>query len=65
VIRVGDRNLPWREGMTVLDLLEDLGDDFPYPVVRINKRYISRPNFKDTIIPDETEIFLIQMIAGG
>ena len=65
MIRVGNKKFNWREGMTVQDLLEDLGDDFPYPVVRINRRYISRQDFKDTKIPDDAEIYLIQMIAGG
>ncbi len=65
MIRVGEKRLPWRDGMTVADLLEDLGDDHPYPVVRINKRYVSRPYFRDTKIPDDAEVFLIQMIAGG
>ena len=65
MIRVGKKDLPWREGMTVADLLNDLGDSYPYSAVRINQRTISRPNFDKTTIPDNTEVFLIPMIAGG
>jgi len=51
--------------MTVYDFLEDPGDLFPYAVVRFNGKIICRPDFKKTRIPDETEIFLIPMVAGG
>jgi sulfur carrier protein ThiS len=65
MIRVGDQTLPWYEGMTVADLLRDMGETHPYPVVRINTQYVSRPNFTRTAIPDEAVVYLIPMIAGG
>ena len=65
MIRVADKTLAWYEGMTVSDVLKELADSQPYAVVRINETYVSRPNFDKTIIPDEAEIFLIPMIAGG
>jgi thiamine biosynthesis protein ThiS len=65
MIRVGSRDLPWREGMTVADLLKDLGDPYPYAVVRINDKTVSKPNFDKTPVPDNSEVFLIPMIAGG
>jgi hypothetical protein len=34
-------------------------------VVRINEQYITRPNFSKTIVPDNAQVFLIPMIAGG
>ena len=60
----GDRQ-PWREGMTIADLLEALSDPYSYAVVRINDQYFSKPNFAKTLVPDEAEVFLIPMIAGG
>jgi thiamine biosynthesis protein ThiS len=65
VIRVAGKEHPWRRGMTVADLLRESGDPQDYPVVRINDQYVSRPNFAETAIPDNAEIFLIPMIAGG
>jgi len=65
MIRVGDQTFPWYEGMTIADLLRDIGETHPYPVVRINTRYVSRPNFDRTPIPDEADVYLIPMIAGG
>ena len=65
MIKVSDKTVTWHEGMTVTDLLKELNDAHPYAVVRINDRYVSRPNFDRTTIPDNSEVFLIPMIAGG
>lgn len=65
MIQVGGKQIAWREGMTVSDLLEALDDPHPYAVVRINQQYVTRPHFKDTTVPDDVEVFLIPMIAGG
>lgn len=65
MIQVAGKQLPWHAGMTVSDLLEMLEDPHPYAVVRINEQYVTRPNFANTIIPDNAQVFLIPMIAGG
>ena len=65
MIEVAGQQMAWQEGMTVLDLLEALKDPHPYAVVRINEQYVTQPNFEHTLIPDEAEVFLIPMIAGG
>jgi sulfur carrier protein ThiS len=65
MIRVGKRNLPWHEGMTVSDLLKEMGDPYPYPVVRIKEKTITRPYFDQTLVPDKSEVFLLSTIAGG
>lgn len=65
MIKVGDREIPWREGMTVADLIRALDDPYPYAVVRINGKTVSRPNFEKTLVPDQSEVFLIPMVAGG
>lgn len=65
MIRVNDKEHPWRQGMTVADLLRELGNQHHYAVVRINDRRVSRPSFEKTEIPDRSEVFLIPMIAGG
>jgi len=66
MIKVADHAINWREGMTISDLLIEINDDpHPYAVVRINQSYVSRPNFDKTIIPDDAEVYLIPMVAGG
>jgi sulfur carrier protein ThiS len=65
VIKVGNQTIAWREGLTISDLLSEINDPHPYAVVRIDQTYVSRPNFDKTIIPDDAEVFLIPMVAGG
>ena len=65
MIKIKGKDFPWREGMTVADLLKDLDDSYTYILVRINDNQISRPNFDKTLIPDNSEVFLVSMVAGG
>ncbi len=65
MIRVNGKARPWQEGMTVSDLLKTVKNAHLYAVVRINGDTVSRPHFAETRIPDEAEIYLIPMIAGG
>mgnify|MGYP000039621202 FL=1 len=65
MIRVGGKEHPWREGLTVAELLAELGRAEDTPVVRVNDTFVSRPRFGATRIPDGAEVFLIPMIAGG
>lgn len=65
MISVDDKSHPWRESMTVSDLLKDLDDQYPYVVVRVNNKYISKPNFEKNLIPDNAIVHLMPMIAGG
>jgi len=65
VIRIRDRMIPWRKGMTVADLLRELDDPYPYAVVIIDGRTVTRPNFENTPVPDDSEVRLIPMVAGG
>jgi thiamine biosynthesis protein ThiS len=65
MIKVADHTIDWHEGMTVSELLGEINDPYPYAVVRINETYVSRPNFDRATIPDEAEVYLIPMVAGG
>jgi len=65
VIKVKGKEFPWREGMTVADLLKDLDDSYTYVLVRINHKQVSKPDFDKTVIPDNSEVFLVPMVAGG
>jgi thiamine biosynthesis protein ThiS len=65
MIQVAGKQIAWREGMTVSDLLAELEDPHPYAVIRINTQYVTRPNFEHTLVPDDAEVFLIPTVAGG
>jgi sulfur carrier protein ThiS len=65
MIRVGDKTYPWHDGLTVADLLEMIEDAKDCAVVRLNNKLVSKPNFETSLVPDNAEIILIPMIAGG
>ncbi len=65
MIRVNDKEIPWEEGMTVSDVLAAIDDPYPYAVVRVNQKTVSRPNFDHVLVPDGAEVFPITMVAGG
>ncbi|HSR10453.1 MAG TPA: MoaD/ThiS family protein [Thermodesulfobacteriota bacterium] len=65
MVRVAGREIFWREGMTVSDVLNELGDAYPYPVVRIRDRFIAKPDFDKATVPNNSEVHLIPLVAGG
>ena len=65
MIKINGKEHSWYEGMTIKDLLKNLDNSHLYAVVRINEKHISRPYFEKTLVADNTEVFLIPMIAGG
>jgi sulfur carrier protein ThiS len=65
MVRVDGKECYWRDGITVADLLEELGDPYPYPAVRIRDRLISRPDFERATVPKGAEVYLIPLISGG
>ena len=65
MITLDGHQMPWKKGMTVSQLLEEIVDTHQYAVIRVNDQYVSRPNFDSYMIPDSAEIYLIPMIAGG
>lgn len=65
MITVDGEQMPWQKDMTVSRLLREITDARQYAVIRVNDRYVSRPSFDTYIIPDNAQIYLIPMIAGG
>lgn len=65
MVRVDDKDVQWREGMTIADLLKVLGDPYPYAAARIDGRVISERDFAKFRVTDGSEVFLIPMIVGG
>ncbi|MBW2055034.1 MAG: MoaD/ThiS family protein [Deltaproteobacteria bacterium] len=65
MIKINGKEHSWYEGMTIKDLLKNLNNAHLYAVVRINEKHISMPYFEKTLVPDNSEVFLIPMIAGG
>ncbi len=65
MVLVEGKEFHWREGMTVADLLSELGDTYHYAVVRVNGTVISGPDFEKALVPRGSEVDLIPLVAGG
>ncbi len=65
MITVDGKKFPWRQGLDVEQLLEYVEKPEQYAVIRLNGKLVSRPVFKKTLVPDNAEVVLIPMIAGG
>ncbi|MGA3172865.1 MAG: sulfur carrier protein ThiS [Syntrophorhabdales bacterium] len=65
MVTVDGRQIEWREGMTVADLLRELGDSYPYAAVRIEGHVVTGPDFGKAEIPDNVEVCLLPLVAGG
>jgi len=65
MIRVNGDQSPWREGMTIRDLLEERNFTFPMIAVWVNGTPHKREEFASVRIPDGAEVQAIHMISGG
>ncbi len=57
--------LPWREGMTVRDVLTAMKYTFPHIIVVINGDIVRHDAYDTTPVPDEADVRVVHMIAGG
>ena len=65
MVKVGDKQFAWHDGLTVAGLLELLGDEYDYPAVKLGQEIISKAKFAQTPVPDGAQLHLIPLIAGG
>jgi thiamine biosynthesis protein ThiS len=65
VIIVNGKETAWRPGLTVQQLLKDLGNNFPIVVVKIDGKPVPKKEFDTFEIPDDVEVSTVDIIAGG
>lgn len=65
MVYLGEQEIPWRTGMTVASVLEQIEDGHLYAVVKLDGRLVARPHFATTPVSDGARIAPIPMIAGG
>ena len=64
-IEVNGKEIEWVKNETINQLLKRMKYSFPLIVVKINKEVISRNNYSNYIIPDNSKVNIIHMISGG
>jgi len=65
MIEVDEKLLPWSENMTLVIVFKMLDNVEFCSVVRLNGKLVSSPKFAETIIPDNSKIQLLPLVAGG
>ena len=57
--------LSWYTGMTVRDVLAAMKYTFPHIIVVINGTVVRHDAYDTTTIPDDADVRVVHMIAGG
>ena len=65
VITVGDKALPWREGLTLADIVRELDLPADYAYASIAGKLIWKKDWATTVVPDRAKIRFHGIIAGG
>ena len=61
----GQKKIKWKEGMTVRDMLEEMGFDSPLITVTINGEHVLEDEFDEYKIPDQADVRAIHLHHGG
>ncbi|NOR16013.1 MAG: sulfur carrier protein ThiS [Candidatus Aminicenantes bacterium] len=64
-ITVNGRTVPWQEGMTIQTVLEVMNYTFRLLVVKLDGRLIKKEKYKSTAVPENADVKVIHMVAGG
>jgi sulfur carrier protein len=66
VILVNNRDkVAWEEGLTVSALLERFRYTFPHIIVKVDGEVVPREEYPARTIPDDADVWVIHLIAGG
>jgi sulfur carrier protein len=65
VITAKGKQLDWHEGLTVREVLDILGYNFPSVLVRVNGTIVRRKAWDSAVVPDEAQVEVRPIIAGG
>lgn len=66
MVRVNDQSeVQWRECLTVATLLREMHYTFPRLVVSVNGSIVNPEEYETYVIPDEADVQVIHLMAGG
>jgi sulfur carrier protein len=65
MITAKGKKLDWHEGLTVREVLDTLGYNFPSVLVRVNGGIVKRKEWDNSIVPDEADVEVRPIVAGG
>ena len=66
MITVNDMHkLEWKEGMTVADIMEELGYNYALITTTVNDEYVDPDSYDTYEVPDEADVKAIHIAHGG
>ena len=65
MIKATGKPMAWREGLTVQDVLDSLGDTPPGAIVLLDSKPVPLQKWAATPVPDGAEVAVYPMMAGG
>ena len=64
-ITVNGDSHPWREGLTVDQLMEEKSYTFPLKIVVINGERVPKSEWGKHVVRDGDDVHVIHMMSGG
>ncbi len=64
-ILVNDKPIPWREGMTVRDVLKECNYVFRMLVVNVDGRLVKRDRYDTAEVPRGAVVKVVHLVSGG
>jgi thiamine biosynthesis protein ThiS len=61
----GNRTIAWRPGITVADVLQELGWDYVLITTTVNGQFVARDDYGSREVPDGAEVKAIHIAHGG
>lgn len=66
MIIVNDRDrVEWREGLTVQDLLDDMGYSYVLITVTVNDALVAEHDYSHVAVPDGARVTVFHLAHGG
>ncbi len=61
----GREKVVWRDGITVADILKELGWDYVLITVTVNGGFVPQDEYSSHVVPDASEMKAIHIAHGG
>ena len=56
---------PWREGITIEDVLREKTFTFPLKVIHVNEKLVKKADWGTTVLHDGDVVQVVHLVSGG
>ena len=65
MITVNSKELPWKSGMTVADVLKAMNYDYALIAVSVNDQFVAQDDYDTFIVEDNAVVKALHICHGG